>query len=214
MAEECSGWKRCGSIFGMGWQMKRMIWIAWIVVILAVVLLITYYSRNRWVTPPTGGNREDHTDLNAPKVIESTEIVEFHCEFSTLTSLESEKLGRGVYELDAVLEENMVSGKYSVHLPGEGEEDSPFEADSSFMTALQELVAEYDLARYNCLSVRVSGLPYFFGARLQVEYASGESIHACHNQSRFLSMEEIEALEALFYEQIEKRTEENESGEG
>lgn len=194
--------------------MKRMIWIAMIVVIFAVVLLLIYFTWNRWTTPPVGGNREDHTDPNAPKVIEATEIVEFHCEFSTLYSFESEKLGRGLYELDAVLEKNMVSGNYSVHLPGKEGKDIHFEADPSFLTDLQELVAKYDFARHNGLSVRVSGLPYLFGARLHVEYASGESIHAYHNQSRFLSMEEIEALESLFYEQLKKSTEDKESGEG
>ena len=90
--------------------MKRMVWIVIILAILAATVLAFFISRNRWTTLPTGGERKDHTDPNAPKVIESTEIVEFHCEFSTLTLVGAEKLRRGVYSLDAVSGENAVSG--------------------------------------------------------------------------------------------------------
>ena len=78
---------------------------------------------------------------------------------------------------------------------------------------VQELVAKYDFAKHNGLSVRVSGLPNLYGVRLQVEYASGEFIHAYHNQSRFLTEEEMAALVALFYEQAETTAKDGESGE-
>jgi len=79
---------------------------------------------------------------------------------------------------------------------------------------LDELVEKYDFVRHNGLSVRVSGLPNLYGVRLQVEYASGEFIHAYHNQSRFLTIEEMVAMEALFYEQIATLVKNGESGEG
>ena len=193
--------------------MKRMVWIAIILGILAATVLAFFISRNRWTTLPTGGERKDHTDPNAPKVIESTEIVEFHCEFSTLTLVGAEKLRRGVYSLDAVSGENAVSGNYSLRIPGEEGEHIRFTAEPSFLEALQELVAKYDFAKHNGLSVRVSGLPNLYGVRLQVEYASGEFIHAYHNQSRFLTEEEMAALVALFYEQAETPAKDGESGE-
>lgn len=71
------------------------------------------------------------------------------------------------------------------------------------MNTLQKVVAEYDLAQYNGYSYRVSGLPEGYGACLEVEYASGEHIYASDNQSCFLSIDAMEALEALFYAEIE-----------
>lgn len=71
------------------------------------------------------------------------------------------------------------------------------------MAALQKVVAEHDLAQHNGLSYRVSGLPEGYGAIFSVTYTSGESIYASNNQSCFLSVDAMEALEALFYSQIE-----------
>ena len=71
--------------------------------------------------------------------------------------------------------------------------------------ALQKAVSEHDLAQHNGLSYRVSGLPEDYGATLSVTYASGESIHASHNQDCFLSIDAMEALEALFRSQAEPR---------
>jgi len=194
--------------------MKRMVWIVIIFTIFAAAFTVFFVSGNLSGTTATGGGRIDNTDPNAPKVIESTEIVEFHCEFSTLTLAEAEKLRRGVYSLEAVLEENKVAGSYSIRIPGEEGENICFTAEPSFLTALQELVEKYDFVRHNGLSVRVSGLPNLYGVRLQVEYASGEFIHAYHNQSRFLTIEEMVAMEALFYEQIATLVKNGESGEG
>lgn len=178
----------------------------------AVVLIIIYICRNQWTTSPNGGGKEDHTDPDAPKVIASTEIVEFHCRFSTLTSVNSENLKRGIYELDAVLEQDIVLCNLKMSIPGETGETVEFKADPCFMEALQELAEKFDLAGYNGLSVRVSGLPHFYGASLQVNYASGEAVWAYHNQNCFLTMEEMEAMEALFREQAGKSEQNSETG--
>ena len=75
---------------------------------------------------------------------------------------------------------------------------SEFEADSSFMTKLQDIVSKYDFAQYNGYSHHVSGLPDMYGECIDIKYASGESIYASDNQSGFIPFEAIKNLVKLF----------------
>lgn len=66
------------------------------------------------------------------------------------------------------------------------------------MTSLQELVSKYNFAQYNGYISKVSGLPDMYGAKLDINYASGESIYAYNNQDCFIPFEAIEELIELF----------------
>jgi len=134
--------------------------------------------------------------IDAPKVIESTEITEFYCECSTLAMATDLPLSGYVFTLEAAVNGDVVTGTFSTR--GREAEDFSFETDIGFMEALQDIVAEYDLPQHNGHSYRVSGLPDQYGAVLSVKYASEESIYASDNQDNFLSMEAVEALIDLF----------------
>ena len=75
-----------------------------------------------------------------------------------------------------------------------------FTADTSFMTSLQELVSKYNFAQYNGYISKVSGLPDMYGAKIDIAYASGESIFAHDNQDCFIPFEAIEGLVEIFEE--------------
>lgn len=182
--------------------MKRMGWIV-ILLILAVGLFAALFVGQSTGDPAThGGVRTDKTDPDAPKAIHSTEIISFVCAFSTTQEREAGTLGRRFYTFEAAIQNGVVTGRYHSAVKSDPGETvaAVFEADAAFMAELHDLVTELDLAKYNGLSYRVSGLPPQLGADLTVTYASGEQICARNNQTNFLTREEMEALEALFHE--------------
>ena len=147
-----------------------------------------------------GGVKTYNSGEDSPKVIESTEIISFNCEFSLLAAIldeESELDGR-VYTLNAVCENEAVTCKIKWYDRfGDGEEYE-FTADASFMKELQAIVEKYDFAQHNGYESVVSGLPHMYGAMLNIQYASGETIYASDNQNCFLSLEAMEDLTHLF----------------
>ena len=50
---------------------------------------------------PIDGGVTDNSDLNAPKSIESTQIISFDCRFSTMDIAKPGKLGNHIYQLHA-----------------------------------------------------------------------------------------------------------------
>ena len=183
--------------------MKRMFWIAALLIV-AVAVVLTGCARQTpsEVVEADGGVQND-TSYDAPKTIESTQIIAFSCEFSGFTMDEKDtRLAGRAYQLEAKLENGAVKGSHHAYTRFDGEKKT-FRASHSFMNDLQQVVAEHDLAQHNGLSYRVSGLPEGYGALLTVDYASGEHIYASDNQNCFLSIDAMEALEALFYSQIE-----------
>ena len=147
-----------------------------------------------------GGVKTYNSGEDSPKVIESTEIVSFECEFSLIAAVfeeESELSGR-IYKLSAVLEDATVKSNIQwSNRAGAGEEHD-FTADASFMASLQEIVSKYDFAQYNGYISKVSGLPHMYGAKLDIKYASGESIYAHDNQDCFISLDAMNELVELF----------------
>jgi len=133
-------------------------------------------------------------DENAPKKIRSSEILCFHCEFSTL---------------DLMWEDSPIAGRVMIlhaekdlaycHRRNTAQPQRySFRPDESFFRALQQIVLRYDFAQYNGQHYTVSGLPPDFGMKLQILYQSGESICASNNQSCFLPLEAMETLAQLF----------------
>lgn len=133
-----------------------------------------------------------------PKVIESAEIVTFHCEISLLAVCDADDLGHRVYTLDAALQDGEVLVKYDWYERQGGRDKAEYKADADFMVRLQEIVAAHNFAQHNGYYHTVSGLPAMYGESLDIVYASGERIHVRDNQSTFLSLEAERALIMLF----------------
>ena len=147
-----------------------------------------------------GGVKTYNSGENSPKIIESSEIVSFECEFSLIAAVleeESELSGR-IYTLDAKQDNGTVKCKIDWY----GREDSSvpreFSADISFMKNLQAIVEKYDFAQYNGYESVVSGLPHMYGAKLDIKYASEESIYAYDNQDCFIPFDAMNELVELF----------------
>ncbi|MBO5408483.1 MAG: hypothetical protein J6A61_03650 [Clostridia bacterium] len=147
-----------------------------------------------------GGVKTYHSGEDSPKVIESTEMISFEFEVSLYNIVleeESELVGRN-YKLSAGLEDGAVKSKIKWRdRTGAGEEHD-FTADASFLTSLQEIVSKYNFAQYNGYISKVSGLPDMYGAKIDIKYASGESIYAHDNQDGFLQTEAVVELIELF----------------
>ena len=135
---------------------------------------------------------------DVPKVIESTEIVSFHCVISLFAACETDGLGNRIYTLDAALKEGDVLVKYNWRERGGESDKAEYKEDADFMVRLQKIVSDYDFARHNGYYHNVSGLPAMYGESIDIVYDSGERIYARDNQSGFLPLEAGKALVMLF----------------
>lgn len=144
---------------------------------------------------PGDGYREDRSDPDAPKTVESTTIIEFDCRFSTLDDAEPGALGNHIYQLWAKLENGAVKGSYALRDTG-GE--TPFRADPGFLAKVYALAAQYDLAQCNGHFAQVMGLPGGYGFDLEIRFASGEKILAADNCDNLLPKGFCEDAAALF----------------
>ena len=147
-----------------------------------------------------GGVVTRNSGEDSAKVIESTEIISFDCEFSFISAAfdEENELTGKVYKLSAVMGDNIVRAKIDWRGRDGSGDKSEFETDSSFMAKLQEIVKKYDLAKHNGYTHHVSGLPDLYGEQIDIKYASGESIYAHDNQDGFLLMDAMVELIELF----------------
>ena len=147
-----------------------------------------------------GGVKTYNSGEDSPKVIESTEIVSFKCEFSLIAAAleEENELSGRIYKLSAVLEDATVKSKIKWRNRAGAGEEHDFTADASFMESLQEIVSKYNFVQYNGYISKVSGLPDMYGAKLDIKYASGESIYAYNNQDCFISLDAMNELVELF----------------
>ena len=142
-------------------------------------------------------------NVNAPKIINYTQIMIFECKFSTMAFLDLDAdIGNRVYILEAWLENEFVNGRYRHRSRFENNVDAIFKAEQSFMERLQRIIEEHNLAKNNGLCVEVKGLPDMYGAKLRVDYASGERIYTSNNQDNFLSVSAMKAMLRLFRTQL------------
>lgn len=151
--------------------------------------------------PPIDGGVRHRVDADAPKVIQSVEIIEFFCEFSTTDRcLTDTPIAGGIFTLRA----GNKQGQLRIHGRDEIAGEWRFHPEESFFRQLQGIVSRYDFAQYNGQYYTVSGLPPGYGMKLKILYASGESICASNNQSTFLPLEAMQDLAFLFENQIKK----------
>ena len=142
-------------------------------------------------------------NADAPKIINSTQIMIFECKFSTLAFLDLDAdIGNRVYILEARIENEFVNGRYRHRSRFENNVDVKFKAEQSFMERLQRIIEEHNLAKNNGVCVEVKGLPDMYGAKLRVDYASGERIYTSNNQDNFLSVSAMKAMLRLFRTQL------------
>ena len=164
--------------------------------LVGVPLLISGCARPSHDTDDIDGGVQHSVDTNAPKTITSTQIISFHCEFSTTDlMLDSSPIAGRYHTLYA--ERN--GGNYEARGGGTVYDEREFTPDEAFFDALQQIIAKYDFAQYNGQYYTVSGLPPDHGAKLDIQYDSGESIRCSNNQSCFIPLEAMEELVSLFY---------------
>ena len=175
-----------------------------------MIIVVGCQKTSEQDTDDIDGGVRINTSYDAPKEIESTEIHSFYCEFSNLTMMNEDTfLKNKVYQLEACIKDGIVQGSYKIYGGGESQEES-FVTEARFLDEIQKIIEVHNLAENNGLSYMVSGLPDQFGAVLKVEYESGESIYASHNQDNFIPMGAMEALDFLFRKQFEEESDENE----
>jgi len=177
--------------------MNILHWVLWVLEAAGTKLKDMFAKRRNAQAEEDGGTR-NYVDTNAPKVIESGEITYFDCVFSALTLCDWESPIRGnIAELYAHGSE----GTFCLRDREKTNRKGSFVPDEAFFRELQQIVSRYDFARYNGQHYRVSGLPPDFGIRLEIRYASGESVCFSDNQNPILSQEAMEELAALFQKQ-------------
>ena len=142
----------------------------------------------------------DRSTEDVPKKIASEKIVSFRCVYSRLADVDCDASACCVYDFRAELLDGIVRCSVQWYDRQGSGDDFAFERDPSFLTLLQQVVADYEFCTYNGLYHAVSGLPDMYGADLSVVYASGETIDAYDNETCFLPSDAAEALSDLFFE--------------
>lgn len=161
----------------------------------AAFLFLAGCRKNQRKTDEIDGGVVHNVITDAPKQIESTQIVFFSCEFSTLDRMQEDTEIAGHY---FVLYADPNGGFWESRNREDIYPKRCFVPNQAFFVELQQIVSQYDLAQYNGQHYTVSGLPPHLGIKLNIRYASGESISASDNQSCFLPLEAMEALVRLF----------------
>ena len=180
---------------------KRMDFITIAIVFCAMLLvgvplLISGCTRPTYDTDDIDGGVQHSEDTGAPKTISSTQIISFHCEFSTTDLMMDSSPIAGRYH---TLHADSSGANYEARGGGTVYDEREFKPDEAFFDALQKIVAKYDFAQYNGQYYTVSGLPPDHGAKLNIQYDSGESIQCSNNQSCFIPLEAMEEIVSLFY---------------
>ena len=168
--------------------------------------------------------RRNHDDIdggthikrneNLPKTIQSTEITNFEVEFSLTCFIDSndpDKDWNGHFLLSCKLQDGKVCCRYCHTKRYEGNLDFTFEAQPDFLTELEKIVREEDIAKFNGYSSITSGLPDMFGSSVSVDYASGEYIYTCDNQDIHLPLTFLRKCKALFSDAMAKDNAKKES---
>ena len=186
---------------------QLLIVILIIIVLIVALLLVRYFClKSRKIDLPfedddviEGGVVRRYNDPDAPKTIESSEIVSFSLNLHYY--VDEGAIECGVHDMQAYINEGKVKGSYSFHNRcGEGSSFN-FECEEAFMNELDKIIKENNLSNHNGYFHKVSGLPDMYGASLNVEYISGEKLYAYDNQSNFIEETAMEELIGLFSKQ-------------
>ena len=118
----------------------------------------------------TTGGRINMTDPDAPKVIQSKEIVEFYTSFYLYTRWRAEEYHSFQFQIKPD-----GSGAWTVTEIGS---ETTCAADETLMTALQDVIDRKELASMNGFCEYTAGVaPEYGECILRVTYASGETLN-------------------------------------
>jgi len=181
--------------------MRWIIAVLLIIVILATAILLIGCKNN---DRDEEGGTEVTYDKNAPTKIESTELVSFECDISTITvvGVEEKELEYGRYYFKCKLDDGTgkVTGTYGFHAQYDYSDvkEYPFETDAGFMQDLNNIIIDSKIISDNGKHSHTNGIPEEFGYSFKAIYASGEKIACSDNQSNDLSLDTIKKLSDLF----------------
>ena len=142
-----------------------------------------------------GGLRDRSWD--APKTIQSKEILRFECELSFNTIKEG---GYDFAVFQMVREDDYASYQMNAYCIGIEPSDLRLEVPLVTLDDLQVLVDQYDLPRYNGIDRQINGLPEDLGSRLLIKYSSGERVSAYDNSGGFMDYRAVNAIHDFFLE--------------
>jgi len=182
-----------------------VILMKWLIIAAGILLMAVLAGgiavRMSHHSPPTGGGMTDCSDTNAPKTITSTELQSFHCILSGLC-MRGAHAGT-IYTLHAAASPDGVKAS-AVICHHKEKKTLEFTADDSFLISLAKIIAVHNIACHNGMVKTRAGLPAMYGAKITACYASGEKLHAFHNQHNFLAGDPMNALVTLFLETARK----------
>lgn len=145
-----------------------------------------------------GGTRIDN-DENAPKEIKSNVITDFSCIVSTLSLIDEEfNLPRGVYNFVAKRENKGAHCTVTCSVGTEIEEDKEQKCPLKVLNQIDQLLKKYNVAKHNGIYHKVSGLPNFYGLKIDATYESGETLYCYNNQDFILPNDFINELFQIF----------------
>lgn len=182
--------------------MKRMTTVLWLLALAAALLTgcaVRHASAGTDTEPdapdPGDGYTVDRSDPDAPKAIQSKQVIAIDCWFSTMDDAEPGALGNHIYQLSAKLSSGAVRGSYEVSDTGESRS---FRDSHDFLNQVFELADRYELAQLNGHAVEAKGLPKEYGVELDIQYASGEHIRVYDNQENVLPYNFLNETVKLF----------------
>lgn len=140
--------------------------------VLCIVVIIAGCRKQETISAEeiiTGGTK-DKSNYNAPKEIQSEELVLFETEFY--------RYGGLVYDEDREYRFKMIKSEDDQFIISEGyDEKLSCETDSSFATKLNNIIKEYNLVKFNGTDTETYGLPDEYRPYwLKADYASDEKL--------------------------------------
>ena len=126
--------------------MKNLKQIGAILMAIGIIsALLSLFGCNRNTDDIDGGVVKNYNDPDAPKVIESTDIVSFESRY-TFWGLESDKYNGRFFTVKAAYDGDSVKGSLSWHANGDGQK-LEFGTDGEFMKSLYGIVSKFDFAQ-------------------------------------------------------------------
>ena len=146
-------------------------------------------------TPICGERHESNMD-GYEEQIQSKEITYFEYDCSDFF-LKAEKKDNKI--------KIVASGGYSNHRDGNYFRINYETEDLFLLDNLQTIIEQYEVSKDNGHCLQVDGLPAGLGDKIDILYASGETIYKTSNQARTLSDETSKAIYEAFHEFVKKK---------
>ena len=144
-----------------------------------------------------GGTRISY-DTDAPKEIISDILVKFSCRYSTLSFVDECEMPVGDYKFTAI-RENDGAGCTAECIRGPlGGKKIASKLPASVLDEIAALIKRHGIESLNGRYYKVSGLPDFYGASIDAEYESGETLYCYNNQDPIFPIEFAVELYRIF----------------